>query len=528
MSRSKARRLADLIKANLDRLTVNTATNAVNVLDETDTEVKVVEAGSGVVLDGKTVSLDIDGLTAESSIASTDLISVHDVSAGTVVKATIADAVANVTDSNALAAGDNVSELTNDSGYITGNQTITLTGDASGSGTTSINVTVANDSHTHDGRYYTESEADSRFVNVSGDTITGGLTVSGELQCNGRLDVGNSGGDDEIRIYKGDNNVSDHIQFYNGTTRVGEIGVQDTTWLRLNQVTAKNIYTPRYIRADGGFYVDATSRFTSDDVGFVRLTYDDAGDGGLRIYDSGNVRQGTLYGSGGGEFGLLDNDNHWFCRARTGTNNNYIYCNNNAELYIYTSYVLAPGSMRSPIFYDSDNTSYYMNPASTSKINSMLLEGTIQHNGDTNTYMQFHAADQWRVVTGGGERIEVNNTNTSVANTFRMNNGYGSVATAYGCRAWIKYNPRTNAINGSGNISSLTNYSASRDRINFSTAMPNTNYAAVTGSNGSPTTFNNGRFLCPYNFNTSNVEVTAQRANNSAETADIGCVAIFR
>ena len=46
-------------------------------------------------------------------------------------------------------------------GYLTGNQTITLSGDVSGSGTTSINVTVANDSHTHDGRYYTESEVNT-------------------------------------------------------------------------------------------------------------------------------------------------------------------------------------------------------------------------------------------------------------------------------------------------------------------------------------------------------------------------------
>ena len=57
-------------------------------------------------------------------------------------------------------------------GYLTGNQTITLTGDVSGSGTTSIAVTIADDSHTHDGRYYTESEADSRFVNVSNDTAS--------------------------------------------------------------------------------------------------------------------------------------------------------------------------------------------------------------------------------------------------------------------------------------------------------------------------------------------------------------------
>jgi hypothetical protein len=36
------------------------------------------------------------------------------------------------------------------------------------------------------------------------------------------------------------------------------------------------------------------------------------------------------------------------------------------------------------------------------------------HHGDTDTYMQFHAANQWRVVTGGTERIEVNNTRTQI------------------------------------------------------------------------------------------------------------------
>ena len=34
-------------------------------------------------------------------------------------------------------------------GYLTGNQTITLSGDVSGSGTTSISVTIADDSHNH-------------------------------------------------------------------------------------------------------------------------------------------------------------------------------------------------------------------------------------------------------------------------------------------------------------------------------------------------------------------------------------------
>jgi len=69
--------------------------------------------------------------------------------------------------------------------------TINLSGDASGTtgaipigDSATLSVTVANDSHTHDGRYYTESEADSRFINTAGDTMTGALTLSGNPTSN--------------------------------------------------------------------------------------------------------------------------------------------------------------------------------------------------------------------------------------------------------------------------------------------------------------------------------------------------------
>ncbi len=45
---------------------------------------------------------------------------------------------------NFLKSGDNISELDNDSGYLTGNQSITLSGDITGSGSTGINTTIAN------------------------------------------------------------------------------------------------------------------------------------------------------------------------------------------------------------------------------------------------------------------------------------------------------------------------------------------------------------------------------------------------
>ena len=54
--------------------------------------------------------------------------------------------------------------------------TLTLTGDATGEVTflnmsdTTLTVTVADDSHTHDNRYFTETEADSRFVRTGADS----------------------------------------------------------------------------------------------------------------------------------------------------------------------------------------------------------------------------------------------------------------------------------------------------------------------------------------------------------------------
>lgn len=44
----------------------------------------------------------------------------------------------------------------------------------------------------------------------------------------------------------------------------------------------------------------------------------------------------------------------------------------------------------------------------------------ILHSGDTDTYMQFHAADQWRVVTGGVERLEVTNSGVRIDDAFTL------------------------------------------------------------------------------------------------------------
>jgi len=65
----------------------------------------------------------------------------------------------------------NNNQLTNGASYITGNQTITLSGDVSGSGTTSISVTVNDDSHNHTGLLKRADIGSS--VNLNGYTTDG-------------------------------------------------------------------------------------------------------------------------------------------------------------------------------------------------------------------------------------------------------------------------------------------------------------------------------------------------------------------
>jgi len=61
-------------------------------------------------------------------------------------------------------------------------------------------------------------------------------------------------------------------------------------------------------------------------------------------------------------------------------------------------------------------------------------------------------------------------------------NASGS-APVYACRAWVNFNGTgTPAIRASGNVSSVTDMGTGRYTINFTTAMPDTKYAAIPNS----------------------------------------------
>lgn len=71
------------------------------------------------------------------------------------------------------------------------------------------------------------------------------------------------------------------------------------------------------------------------------------------------------------------------------------------------------------------------------------------------------------------------------AGLLQFNSGYGSVATAYGCRAWVNFNGSgTVAIRASANVTSITDNGNGDYTVNFTNAMPDANYC-VTNYSGS-------------------------------------------
>ena len=93
--------------------------------------------------------------------------------------------------------------------------------------------------------------------------------------------------------------------------------------------------------------------------------------------------------------------------------------------------------------------------------------------GDTDTGIWFPASNTVAASTSGTEAMRIDS-----AGLLKFNSGYGSVATAYGCRAWVNFNGTgTVAIRGSGNVSSITDNGTGDYTVNFTTSMPDANYA---------------------------------------------------
>jgi hypothetical protein len=109
---------------------------------------------------------------------------------------------------------------------------------------------------------------------------------------------------------------------------------------------------------------------------------------------------------------------------------------------------------------------------------------------------------------------------------FQFNSGFGSVATAYGCRAWVNFDGTgTPAIRASGNVSSITDGGTGTYTVNFTTAMPDANYAAFVDM--TPSASNAGSDTFPITYQTTSIEVRHFEDNTLRDSVAVN-VSVFR
>ena len=147
---------------------------------------------------------------------------------------------------------------------------------------------------------------------------------------------------------------------------------------------------------------------------------------------------------------------------------------------------------------------------------------SITTTGDTNTGVFFSAADTIDFTEGGAATGQFDSSGN-----FKFNSGYGSVATAFGCRAWVNFNGTgTVAIRASGNVSSISDNGTGDYTVNFTTAMPDANFSTTALS--VPTSDFAERVKLS-TYSTSSCRVINEAVNDGVEyDTTTMCIAVFR
>ena len=229
------------------------------------------------------------------------------------------------------------------------------------------------------------------YVNV-GNTASV-ATTDGNLH----LDAA-SGHDTYINYYDGNN-----VYFGNGSNgQVGKVtnaGVAQFNSFTDNNNTAYYVdpaTLSRVYRIQAGGSIDSTPNGTpfSNVLGAVTLS----GQSGRACYfDGGGVGASVWWGNGNSPYGAIDSDQ---------ANGLRLYYNNSSgswseQFRVSDGYAVAVNQIRAPIFYDTDNTGYYTNPAATSNIYSLTTASTVVIGGNF-TNNAYSSVSSTRLLFGGG------------------------------------------------------------------------------------------------------------------------------
>jgi hypothetical protein len=260
-------------------------------------------------------------------------------------------------------------------------------------------------------------------------------------------------------IYKNTNPASAYAQLSPGTH----------AWYNAASGTAGNAITftqAMTLDASGRLGIGSTSPATK--LHIVQTT--DNNTDGVRVARSSNTAQYGMFSNYGGATWLTAVDT-------AGLGNNITVFNRSANGSTFTESMRIDSSGNLGI--GTSSPAAKLDVASEIRVTSGSNIGRLLTDG-SNFYVGTRANIPMR--------FESNSTTQAILDTsgnFQFNSGYGSVATAYGCRAWVNFNGTgTVAIRASGNVSSITDNGTGDYTVNFSTAMPDANYSAIAVASG--------------------------------------------
>ena len=168
---------------------------------------------------------------------------------------------------------------------------------------------------------------------------------------------------------------------------------------------------------------------------------------------------------------------------------------------------------------------------STLKTNNVQVGQSVTATNNFTIYQPSSPDGTVRIGVGNSGATTADVASISSSGNFSFNSGYGSVATAYACRAWVNFNGTgTVAIRASGNVSSITDNGTGDYTVNFTTAMPDANFSAVNtgGDTGAGVGGRNYNTTIAAKATTSVEIISALTSNSSVIDCPAIDVAIFR
>ena len=304
----------------------------------------------------------------------------------------------------------NNTQIANGRGYST--TTGTVTSVSSSIDGSALSVGVANATSTPAVNFDWQGSS-TEYVNGEGGLVTFPSIPQGDITAvvaGNKMTGGGTSG--SVSIGLASNNISQFVNNSGYTTNVGDItGVTAGTGMSgggtSGSVTLNCTITNNNQLTNGaGYITSAGTRVTSiaTTAPILGGTITSTGTLSLRSPVSGNWHNGGAPVVGGD--GLMEIGRYIdFHTSNTSTSDFDVRLNATSGLLTVSGSVSSTGNIQA--VGNLTGADVY--------INDQIIKL-----GDTNTYLQFNAADTWRVVTGGTQRFQVSNSLVKVNNVFEV------------------------------------------------------------------------------------------------------------